>query len=116
MKTFTVEGHGWSKDVKVDDTLFPDEAVPFEAMIQALEGFFAGDYEEDYSEEEVGLALFMVSYEKGKGHKDDERVMALTEFVLTNAGYHEMGKEFKTEAVAELKKEMELKKKKKKDE
>lgn len=115
MKTFTVEGHGWSKDVKVDDTLFPDGAAPFEAMTQALECFFAGDYEEDYTQEEVGLALFMISYEKGKGHKNDERVMALTEFVLTNAGHHEMGKEFKTEAVAELRKEMEQKKKKKKE-
>ena len=103
MKTFTVEGLHWSKDVEIDDDVFNQEGdMGFEAMTQAIESFMSGDYEEEFTGEPA-LGLFMVAYERGKGHLELERNMALTEYVLFNAGYHELASQFRRYAEAELK-------------
>lgn len=95
MKTFTVEGRCWRKDVEVDDSVITDYAdMCFEAMTQGVESFLNGDYEEEYDEEPT-LGLFMVSYEKGYDMDDEKKSMALTEYVLFNAGHYALGEEFR---------------------
>jgi hypothetical protein len=106
MKAFTVEGVHWSKDVEVDDNVFDKKEIGFEAMTRGIECFFSGDYEEEFTGD-PSLGLFMVAYEKGKGHIDDEKNMALTEYVLFNAGYDSMAKQFRQYAEEELKKDIE---------
>ena len=110
MKSFTVEGEHWSKDVEIDDTLFENERdMPFEAMTQAVEAFFEGEYEEEFTGEPA-LALFMVAYEKGRGHIERERAMALTEFILINAGHYVLAEQFKRYAADQLQEQLKKKK------
>ena len=87
----------------IDNSLFDKEGyMGFEAMTQAIESFRAGDYEEEFTGDPA-LGLFMDAYERGKGHLELERNMALTEYVLFNAGYDELAKQFRKYAEAELK-------------
>ena len=82
----------------------------FEAMTQAVEGFFIGEYEEEF-DGEPSLSMYMVGYERGCGTLKHKRSMALTEFILYNAGYHAVAHEFRRLAIEELKKENKKKKK-----
>jgi hypothetical protein len=111
MKTFSVEGEHWFKDVDVDDSLYDKEGdMAHEAMTQAIESFFEGEYEEEFTGE-PSLGLFTVAYPKGKGHIEQERSMALTEYLLVNAGYHDLAAQFKRYAIEQLEKDMKKKRK-----
>jgi hypothetical protein len=112
MKTFTVEGRHWLKDVEVDESLFDNYAdESFEAMTQGIEGFFNGEFEEEY-DGEPSLGLFLIAYERGQGEDEDKRTMGLTEYILYNAGYHAIGDEFRKLAEDELGRENKKRKKK----
>ena len=87
MKVFTIEGQHWIKDVEVDASLYEEDAdVYFEAMTLGVESFIQGDYVELHeSNEEPALGAYMVAYEQGNT-SDEHKSIALTEYVLYNAG------------------------------
>ena len=105
MRTFTVEGQHWLKDVEIDNDIFDDySSMAFEAMTQGVEGFFKGEYEEEYNGQPA-LGLFLIAYERGCGMDDMKKMSAMTEIVLYNAGYHSLGQEFKKISIEEMDRE-----------
>ena len=96
MKTFTVEGRHWLKDVEVDESLYDNYAdESFEAMTQGLENFFNEEYEVKDASQIVGLGWIMMAFEEGHEDNPDKTIAALTEFALVNAGYHKLADEAK---------------------
>ena len=117
MRTFTVEGLNWREDFEVDDTLFDNyEDMAFEAMTQAVHVLLAlpGDngnppvwhsscQHVDMSElkrwgdahptrgheEELMFEWVTVAWEKGCEKEIGKKIVALSEYVLRNAGEHE---------------------------
>jgi hypothetical protein len=103
MKVYTVEGQNWLKDVELDGSLYDQEsAVYFEAMTQGLESFIQGDYEESGGGE-ASLGAYMIAYERGNT-SDEHKSIALTEYVLYNAGHHVLGDAFREINIEEQKK------------
>ena len=107
MKTIIVEGLGWRVSVKVNEKIFPKYTdMTFEAMTQGIEMFFRNKYEpHPHREAEVGLGFALKAYEEGHQNDIEKEVVALTELVLRNAGYHDLAEEAKERAIAEIKKE-----------
>ena len=95
MKTFTVRGQHWTKEVEIDDTVFEKYGdMAFEAMTQSVESFFKGEVDETY-EGGVGLGWVMTAYEEGFEDDLEKTIASLTEHVLRNAGYYTFADEAK---------------------
>ena len=123
MRTFTVEGHNWREDFEVDDSVFDNyEDMAFEAMTQAVQVLLAlpGDngnppvwhsscQHVDMSElkrwgdahptrgheDDLILEWVTVAWEKGYENDPGKKIAALTDFVLRNAGHHELADEMR---------------------
>ncbi len=98
MKTFIVKGQNWINEVEINNELFDKYGdMAFEAMTQGLEMFFKGEYKPCLDklpngefDREVGLGWIMMSYEEGYKENPDKNIACLTEYVLVNAGYHDL--------------------------
>ena len=106
MKTIVVEGRGWRVAVDVDEEIFPKYIdMTFEAMTQGVEKFFQNKYEHfPHSDVEVGLGFALKAYEKGYEHEIEKEVVALTELVLRNAGFHGLAETAREKAMEEIRK------------
>ena len=104
MKTIIVEGCGWRVAVDVDEEIFPKYTdMTFEAMTQGVEKFFQNKYEPyPHREVEIGLGFALKAYEKGYENDIEKEVAALTEYVLRNAGYHDLAQEAREKAIEQL--------------
>jgi len=117
MKTIIVEGCGWRVAVDVDEEIFPKYIdMTFEAMTQGVEKFFQNKYEPDEvkmiensldenADVEVGLGFALKAYEQGHQNDIEKEVVALTELVLRNAGFHGLAETAREKAMEEIKKE-----------
>jgi hypothetical protein len=118
MKTFTVEGYNWREDYEVDDSLFDNyEDMAFEAMTLALKQYMTfpteapvwhsscqpiinklpewGDAYEREEGELIELTWTTMAWEKGYENDPGKKIAALTDFVLRNAGHHELADEIR---------------------
>ena len=98
MKTFIVKGQSWLNEIEVNNELFDKYGdMAFEAMTQGIEKFFKGEYEPclqklpsgEY-DNEIGLGFIMTGHQKGYEDDPDMVIACLTEYVLVNAGYHDL--------------------------
>ena len=107
MKTIIVEGCGWRVAVDVDEEIFPRYTdMTFEAMTQGVEKFFQNKYEAyPHRDVDIGLGFALKAYEDGYRNDIEKEVVALTEYVLRNAGYHGLAETAREKAMEEIKKE-----------
>ena len=107
MRTIIVEGSGWRVAVDVDEEIFPRYTdMTFEAMTQGVEKFFQNKYEHyPHSDVEVGLGYALKAYEEGYQNDIEKEVVALTEIVLRNAGFHGLAETAREKAMEEIKRE-----------
>ena len=86
MKTFIIQtNQDTFFEIEIDDTQYDKyKNMATEAMARALELFFNSPQDGD------GLSYILIAYEKGYEHDMDKKIVTLTEYVLRNAGYHDI--------------------------
>ena len=107
MKTIIVEGNGWRVAVDIDDEIFPKYTdMTFEAMTQGVERFFLNKYESyPHGDVDAELGFALKAYQEGFQNNIEMEVVALTELVLRNAGYHGLAEEARRVAINQIRKE-----------
>jgi hypothetical protein len=86
MKTFTVEGNGWSIDIDVNEANYEKyKDMAAEAMTQALEILM--------EEEEAAFGFVIMAYEKGFKEDPNKVIACMTTHVLRNAGFYSLADE-----------------------
>ena len=94
MKTFVVNGFGWSQNIKVDDSIFfKSSEQALEAMTLSLERYIKGDVIP--VDEPHGLGAVVTAYEPQDENNEHLYHYALSEYILRNAGRHDLADKMK---------------------
>ena len=87
MKTFSVNGNFWKREVEIDDSIFDKyQDMAMEAATQGLESYFK-------SSKRRRLGWFVVVSEKGYEDDSNKIAIILTEHILRNVGYYDLAEE-----------------------
>ena len=94
MKTFIVNGLGWSYQVEIDNLIFDKSSEQaLEAMTLSLEMYSRGGITP--TSEPHGVGIVITAYEPQDESNDHLHHYALSEYILRNAGQHKIADEMR---------------------